>query len=389
MDPYRQLDFLDLEDLLTEEETLVRDTVRAWVSERYLPHVMEYWEEGIFPRELLGELGELGVFGSTLPEEYGGVGGSHVMSGVICRELERGDSGLRSVVSVQGSLAMHAIWAYGSEEQRREWLPAMGRGEKIGCFGLTEPDYGSNPGGMESRARRDGDDWIIDGRKMWITNGTIADVAIVWAKTEEGIRGFAVPTALDGFQRIKMKHKWSLRTSPTAELVLDEVRVPARCELPGAQGLGAALGCLTQARYGIAWGVVGAALACFDEARRYAENRIVFDRALASFQLVQTKLADYATRITLAQLLVLRLGRLKEEGKLQHAQVTLAKRNNVACALETARGLRDMLGANGITLEYGIGRHMLNLESVSTYEGAHDVLGLAIGEHLTGIPAYR
>ncbi|MEW6071899.1 MAG: acyl-CoA dehydrogenase family protein [Planctomycetota bacterium] len=389
MDPYRPLDFLALDEELAEEEILVRDSVRSWVSERYLPLAVPHWEEDTFPTEVLPELGELGVFGPTLPAEYGGAEASAVAYGLICQELERGDSGLRSLVSVQGSLVMWPIFTYGSEAQRREWLPRLARGEVVGCFGLTEPDFGSNPGGMLTRARREGGDWILDGRKMWITSGSLAHVAIVWARTEEGIRGFAVPTNLPGFRTPKQGHKWSLRGVPTAELVLEEVRVPGDAILPGAKGLAAPLSCLSQARYGIAWGAVGAAMACFDEALRYAKARIVFDRPLAAFQLAQKKLADVATDITLAQLLALRVGRLKDAGRADHVHVSMAKRNNVAMALHAARTLRDMLGANGITLEYAIGRHMLNLESVITYEGTHDIHTLAIGERLTGISAFR
>ncbi len=389
MDSFRALDFLDLDDQFSEEERMVRDTVRGWVSERFLPLVMEHYEAGTFPMELTPELAELGVFGPTLPEKYGCAGMNSVCYGLICQELERGDSGLRSYVSVQGSLVMFPIHAYGSDEQKDRWLPLLASGQAIGCFGLTEPDFGSNPGGMLTTAKRDGGDWILDGRKMWITNGTISDVAIVWARAKEGIRGFLVERGTPGFSAPEQKHKWSLRASITSELVLDGVRVPDSARLPGAEGLRAPLSCLTQARYGIAWGGVGAAMACFDEALRYAKERIVFDKPLAGFQIPQKKLADVATDITLAQLMALRLGRMKDAGAMQHQHVSMAKRNNVAMALNAARVLRDMLGANGITLEYAIGRHMTNLESVYTYEGTHDIHTLAIGESLTGIPAYR
>ncbi len=389
MDPYQGLDYLRLDDQFSEEELLVRDTVRGWVGERFLPVVMEHFEAGTFPLELTPELAELGVFGPTLPEEYGCAGLNSVAYGLICQELERGDSGLRSFVSVQGSLVMYPIHAFGSEEQRREYLPRLATGEVLGCFGLTEPDFGSNPGGMLSSARRDGDDWILNGRKMWITNGTISQIAIVWARTEEGIRGFIVPTDLPGFSAPEQKHKWSLRASITSELVLDDVRVPESLRLPGAEGLKAPLACLTQARYGIAWGGVGAAMACLDEAIRYAKERIVFEKPLASYQLVQKKLADVATDVTLGQLMALRVGRMKDAKILEHQHVSMAKRNNVAMALHAARTLRDVLGANGITLEYHIGRHMVNLESVYTYEGTHDIHTLAIGQALTGIPAFR
>ncbi len=389
MDAFQQLDFLQLDDQFSEDELMVRDTVRSWVSERFLPVVMEHWEAGTFPMELTSELAELGVFGPTFPEKYGCAAMNSVSYGLICQELERGDSGLRSFVSVQGSLVMYPIFAYGSEEQKDEWLPKLASGEAIGCFGLTEPDFGSNPGGMLTTAKRDGSDWILNGRKMWITNGTCAQVAIVWAHTDDGIRGFVVPTDRPGFSAPEQKHKWSLRASITSELVLQDVRVPADAILPKAKGLGGPLGCLTQARYGIAWGGVGAALACFDEALQYSKERIVFDKPLAGFQIPQKKLADVATEITMAQLLALRIGRMKDAGRLEHQHVSMAKRNNVAMALESARILRDMLGANGITLEYNIGRHMLNLESVYTYEGTHDIHTLAIGQALTGHAAYR
>jgi len=389
MEAYKPLDFFELEDQYSEEERMVRDTVRSWVSERFMPGIMEHFENATFPMELVPELAELGVFGPTFPEEYGCAGLNSVAYGLICQELERGDSGLRSFVSVQGSLVMYPIFAYGSEEQRREWLPKLASGEAIGCFGLTEPDFGSNPGGMQTTAKRDGDDWILDGRKMWITNGTVSQVAIVWARAEEGILGFVVPCDLPGFSAPEQKHKWSLRASITSELVLEDVRVPDSCRLPNVKGLKGPLGCLNQARYGIAWGGVGAALACFDEGLRYSQERIVFDKPLAGFQLAQKKLADMATDITMAQMLALRLGRLKDEGRVTSQQVSMAKRNNVKLGLDVARTIRDMLGANGISLEYQTGRHMLNLESVFTYEGTHDIHTLAIGHELTGIPAYR
>jgi glutaryl-CoA dehydrogenase len=389
MSSFQQLDFFALDDQYSEEELMVRDAVRSWVSERFMPLIMEHWENGTFPMELTSELAELGVFGPTIPEEYGGAGMNSVTYGLICQELERGDSGLRSFVSVQGSLVMYPIFAFGSEEQKREWLPKLASGEAIGCFGLTEPDFGSNPGGMLTTAKRDGDDYILNGRKMWITNGTCAQVAIVWAQTEDKIRGFVVPTDLPGFSAPEQKHKWSLRASITSELVMEDVRVPASAMLPGVKGLKGPLSCLTQARYGIAWGGVGAALACFDEALQYSKERIVFDKPLAGFQLAQAKLAEMATQITMGQMLALRLGRLKDEGSFTSQQVSMAKRNNVRLGLETARTCRDMLGANGISLEYQTGRHMLNLESVITYEGTHDIHTLAVGHELTGLPAYR
>ncbi len=389
MDPFRQLDFLGIEDEFSEEERMVRDTVRGWVSERFLPVVAEHFEAGTFPSELVGELAELGVFGPNLPEEYGCAGLNNVAYGLICQELERGDSGLRSYVSVQGSLVMYPIFAYGSDEQKSHWLPRLASGETIGCFGLTEPDFGSNPGGMLTRARRDKGDWIIDGRKMWITNGTNSHLAVVWARADDAIRGFLVPTDRPGFSAPEQKRKWSLRASNTSELVLDGVRVPEDAMLPKAKGLAGPLGCLTQARYGITWGAVGAAMACLDEAIRYSKERIVFDKPLAGFQLPQKKMADVATDITLAQLMALRVGRMKDKGTLEHQHVSMAKRNNVDMALRAARTLRDILGANGITLEYHTGRHMCNLESVYTYEGTHDIHTLAIGQALTGIAAFR
>jgi glutaryl-CoA dehydrogenase len=389
MQPFRQLDFLDLESELAEDERMVRDAVRAWVSERYLPLAMQHFEAGTFPHELTPELAQLGVFGPSLPEEYGCAGLNSVAYGLICQELERGDSGLRSFVSVQGSLVMYPIYAYGSEEQRRHWLPRLASGKAIGCFGLTEPDFGSNPGGMTTTAKRDGSGWILNGRKMWITNGTVADVAVVWARSSEGVRGFLVERGTKGYSAPEQKHKWSLRASITSELVLEDVRVGEEALLPEGKGLKAPLGCLTQARYGIAWGALGAALACFDEALQYSKARIVFDKPLAAFQLAQKKLADLGTQITLGQLMALRLGRLKDLKQLTPNQVSMGKRNNVHIALETARVVRDMLGANGISLEYQVGRHLCNLESVYTYEGTHDIHTLAIGEALTGLPAYR
>jgi glutaryl-CoA dehydrogenase len=389
MQAFKQLDFFQLDDDLAEDEIMVRDTVRSWISERFMPGIMEHFENGTFPNDLIPELAELGVFGPNLPEEYGCAGLNNVAYGLICQELERGDSGLRSFCSVQGSLVMYPIFAYGSEEQKREWLPRLARAEVIGCFGLTEPDFGSNPAGMLTTAKRDGDDWILNGRKMWITNGTVSQIAIVWARAEEGIRGFIVPTDLPGFSAPEQKHKWSLRASITSELVMEDVRVPDSMRLPKAEGLKGPLGCLTAARYGIAWGGLGAALACFDEGLQYAKERVVFDKPLAGFQLAQKKLADMATDITLGQMLALRLGRLKDQGKVTPSQVSMAKRNNVMLGLEVARKVRDMLGANGISLEYQVGRHMLNMESVVTYEGTDDIHTLAIGHALTGIPAYR
>ncbi|MED6335729.1 MAG: acyl-CoA dehydrogenase family protein [Planctomycetota bacterium] len=392
MAAFRQLDYMNLDAEFSEEELMVRDTVRGWVSERFLPVVMEHFEAGTFPTELTGELAELGVFGSNLPEEYGCAGLNNVAYGLICQELERGDSGLRSFVSVQGALVMFPIFTFGSEEQRKHWLPKLAGGEAIGCFGLTEPDFGSNPGGMLTTARRDGTDWVLNGRKMWITNGTVADVAVVWARSdEEGkpVRGFLVERGTPGFSAPEQKHKWSLRASITSELVLEDVRVPAENLLPGSGGLKSPLMCLSAARYGIAWGAMGAALSAFDEALQYSKERIVFDRPLAGFQLPQKKLADMATEITCAQLMTLRLGRLKDAGEVTPQQISMAKRNSCQKALEITRVCRDMLGANGISLEYQVGRHMCNLESVYTYEGTHDIHTLAIGQELTGLQAFR
>lgn len=387
---YRELDFFDANELLTDEERMVRDTVRSFVDEEVLPIVGECYEKGEFPSHLMPKMAELGLFGATLPEKYGCAGLGDTAYGLIMQELERGDSGIRSAASVQGALVMYPIYAYGSEEQRERWLPRLAKGQAIGCFGLTEPDFGSNPGGMQTRARRTDKGWVLHGRKMWITNGTVADVAVVWARVEDGsIRGFLVEKGTPGYSAPEQLHKFSLRCSITSELVLEEVEVPADALLPGSTGLKHALGCLTQARYGIAWGAIGAASACFDEALGYSKERIIFDKPLAGFQLAQKKLADMATEITKAQLLCWRLGQLKQSKRLTHAQVSMAKRNNVAMALDSARIARDMLGANGIVLEYQSGRHLCNLETVNTYEGTYDIHTLAIGHELTGIPAYR
>ena len=386
---FRQLDYLDLDDQFSEDERMVRDAVRAWVSERFLPSVMEHFEAGTFPMELVPELAELGVFGPTTPPEYGGAGLNNVQYGLVCQELERGDSGLRSFVSVQGSLVMYPIFAYGSEEQKRHWLPLLASGKAIGCFGLTEPDFGSNPGGMLTTAVKKGNEWVLNGRKMWITNGTCSDVAVVWARASDGIRGFLVEKGAPGFSAPEQKHKFSLRASITSELVLQDVVVKDSARLPKGEGLKAPLGCLTQARYGIAWGALGAAFACFDEALQYQKQRIVFDKPVASYQIPQMKFANMATAITTGQLMALRVGRLKDQGKLTPSHVSMAKRHNVALSLDVARTCRDMLGANGISLEYQTGRHLCNLESVITYEGTHDIHTLAIGQELTGIAAFR
>lgn len=382
-------DFYRLDDLLTEEERMARAAVRDFVDNEVLPVIEDYNERGEFPLHLKESMAALGIFGANLPPEYGGAGMSNVAYGLVMEELERGDSGLRSFASVQGGLVMYPIFTYGSEEQKQRYLPRMARGESIGCFGLTEPDYGSDPGGMITRARRDGRSWVLNGAKMWITNGSIADVALIWAKDEDDvIRGFLVETDRPGFSAVDMKHKMSLRASVTSELVLEDVRVPEENRLPEANGLKAALSCLTQARYGIAWGVLGAAAACFQTAVEYAKTRIQFGRPVASFQLTQAKLADMFTELTKAQSLTLRLGQLKDEGKMTFAQVSMAKRNNVDTALFIARSAREILGANGISTEYPIMRHMMNLESVKTYEGTHDIHTLILGQEITGISAF-
>jgi len=382
------VDFYRTDDLLTEEERLVRSTVGRFVDQRFLPIIAEHYERATFPLEVVPELARLGVFGMHL-QGYGAAGLSNVMYGLACQELERGDSGLRSFVSVQGSLCMFPIHRYGSEEQKERWLPFMARGEVIGCFGLTEPEFGSNPAGMATRARRDGDDWVINGTKRWITNGNVAHLAVVWARTEQGIRGFLVETGTKGFQAREIHHKLSMRASVTSELILDDVRVPARNELPGAQGLKAPLSCLNEARYGIAWGVVGAAIACYRSALEYAKARVQFDRPIAGYQLTQEKLVNMLTEITKGQLLALQLGRLKDQGAATATQISMAKLNNVREALRIAREARTILGANGISLEYPVMRHMNNLETVLTYEGTSEIHMLAIGEEITGLGAFK
>ena len=382
------VDFYRIDDLLTDEERLVRSTVSRFVDERFLPVVADHYERASFPMEVVPELAKLGVFGMHL-QGYGAAGMSNVMYGLACQELERGDSGLRSFVSVQGSLCMFPIHRYGSEEQKQRWLPFMARGEVIGCFGLTEPEFGSNPAGMATRARRDGGDWVINGTKRWITNGNVAHLAIVWARTEDGIRGFLVETGTRGFQAREIHHKLSMRASVTSELILDDVRVPARNELPGAQGLKAPLSCLNEARYGIVWGVLGAATACYRSALDYAKARVQFDRPIAAYQLTQEKLVNMLTEITKGQLLALQLGRLKDQGNVTATQISMAKLNNVREALQIAREARTILGANGISLEYPVMRHMNNLETVLTYEGTSEIHMLAIGEEITGLSAFK
>jgi glutaryl-CoA dehydrogenase len=382
------VDFYRIDDLLTEDERLVRSTVSRFVNDRFLPIVADHYERASFPMEVVPELARLGVFGMHL-QGYGAAGMSNVMYGLACQELERGDSGLRSFVSVQGSLCMFPIHRYGSEEQKQRWLPFMAKGEVIGCFGLTEPEFGSNPAGMATRARRDGGDWVINGSKRWITNGNVAHLAIVWARTEEGIRGFLVETGTKGFQAREIHHKLSMRASVTSELILDDVRIPARNELPGAQGLKAPLSCLNEARYGIVWGVLGAAIACYRSALEYAKARVQFDRPIAGYQLTQEKLVNMLTEITKGQLLALQLGRLKDQGKATATQISMAKLNNVREALQIAREARTILGANGISLEYPVMRHMNNLETVLTYEGTSEIHTLAVGEEITGLSAFK
>ncbi len=380
-------DLYNIEHLLSEEERMVRDTVRKFVRERVLPIIGEHFEAGTFPRDLIPEIAELGLLGMHL-EGYGCAGLSAVCYGLACQELEAGDSGLRSFVSVQGSLAMFPIYMFGSQEQKQHWLPRMARGEVIGCFGLTEPDFGSDPSGMRTTARRDGDSYVLNGTKMWITNGGIADLAVVWARAEDGIRGFLVERSTAGFTTSDIHQKLSLRASVTSELHFEDCRVPAANMLPHVRGLRGPLSCLDEARYGIAWGATGAARACYEVALDYARSRIQFKRPIGSFQLVQQKLAIMATELVKAQLLALQLGRLKDEGLLHAVQISLAKRNNVREALKTAREARSILGANGITLEYPISRHMNNLESVFTYEGTDDIHTLIIGQAITGLNAF-
>ncbi|MET8046719.1 acyl-CoA dehydrogenase family protein [Streptosporangium sp. NPDC005286] len=385
LDPY---DFLDIDSLLGTEEREIRDTVRRFVRERVLPEIGDWYERGVFPREITKELGSLGLLGMHL-DGYGCAGTNAVSYGLACLEVEAGDSGLRSFVSVQGSLAMFPIRAYGSEEQRETWLPRMAAGEAIGCFGLTEPDSGSDPGSMRTTARRDGSDWVLNGTKMWITNGGIADVAVVWARAEEGVRGFVVPTDTPGFSTRDVHGKLSMRASVTSELVLEDVRLPQDAVLPGVVGLKGPLSCLNEARFGILFGAVGAARACYEAAVEYSVSRTQFGKPVAGFQLVQRKLAEMAVSVNRSSLLAIHLGRLKDAGRLVPAQVSFGKLDNVRQALDVAREARGCLGANGITLEYPVIRHMTNLESVSTYEGTHEIHTLVLGEAITGMPAYR
>jgi len=381
-------DFLNVDALLSDEERDIRDTVRAFVAKEVVPHVGDWFEQATIPRELAPALGRLGLLGMHL-EGYGCAGASATAYGLACMELEAGDSGVRSLVSVQGSLAMFAIWRWGSEEQKEEWLPRMAAGEAIGCFGLTEPDAGSDPGSMRTRARRDGTDWILNGSKMWITNGSIADVAVVWAATDDGVRGFLVPAGTPGFSAPEIHRKLSLRASVTSELVLDDVRVPDSARLPEATSLRGPLSCLNEARYGIVWGAAGAARACLEAALAYAKERIVFGKPIAATQIQQQKLARMATQVNQATLLAHHLGRMKDAGTLRPEHVSMGKLANVDAALDVARTARQVLGANGVSLEYPVMRHANNLESVVTYEGTADVHALVIGGALTGIQAFR
>ena len=386
---FHGLDYLNLSDLLSPEEKLIQETVRQFIDAEVMPSVEEHFLNATFPKELVKKFGQQGFLGATLPEKYGGSGLSTVAYGLICQEMERGDSGIRSFVSVQSSLVMYPIFMFGSEEQKMKWLPKLASGEAIGCFGLTEPDFGSNPSGMLTRAKKDGNSFVLNGAKMWITNGTVADVAVVWAKNDEGVvKGYIVEKGTKGFSAPEIKKKHSLRASVTSELVFEDCRIPLENELPGVSGLKGPLTCLSSARLGIAWGAIGSAMATYSCALDYAKSRIQFDKPIASFQLVQQKLVWMLNEITKAQLLALRVTQLKDAGKVTPQQISMAKRNNVWMALECARISRDILGANGITSEYPIMRHMANLESVITYEGTHDIHTLILGQDITGIAAF-
>ncbi len=387
MGRFQGVDFLHFDDLLTDEERLVRDTVRQWVEDRVLPIIEEHYEAGEFPRHLISEMGALGVLGANL-QGYGAAGLNNVAYGLAMQELERGDSAIRSFASVQGALVMYPILSFGSEAQKKKFLPELAAGKLVGCYGLTEPDFGSNPGGMRTTAVDDGDSYVLNGTKMWITNGSIADVAVVWAKLNGVVNGFLVEKGTPGFRTTLIRHKLSLRASVTSELIFDDCRIPKENRLPEAQGLKYPLMCLTQARYSIAWGAIGSAMACYDEALRYAQNRVQFARPIAGYQIQQQKLVEMLTEITKMQFLTLHLGRLKDQGKAKFYHISLAKRNNVYWALEIARTARDILGANGIVGEYQAMRHAANLESVKTYEGTHDIHTLIVGQHITGIAAF-
>ncbi|MAP01629.1 MAG: acyl-CoA dehydrogenase [Flavobacteriales bacterium] len=388
-DRFQAHDYYMMDDMLTEEHKLIRDTARAWVKKEVSPIIEEYYEKAEFPSQIIPGLGEIGGFGPYIPEEYGGAGLDQISYGLIMQELERCDSGLRSTSSVQSSLVMYPIWKFGSEEQRQKFLPKLATGEFIGCFGLTEPDFGSNPGGMITNFKDKGDHFLLNGAKMWISNAPFADVAVVWAKNEEGrIKGLLVEKGMEGFEAPEMHGKHSLRASTTGELIFTNVKVPKENLLPGKDGLGAPLMCLDSARYGIAWGAIGAAMDCYDSALRYSKERIQFDKPIASFQLIQKKLAEMITEITKAQLLTLRLGELRNENRATTAQISMAKRNNVDMAIKIAREARQIHGGMGITNEYSIMRHMANLESVITYEGTHDIHLLITGHDVTGIPAF-
>ena len=389
MSKFQGLDYYDIDLQLSEEETLVRNTVREFVDDNILPIIEKYNREGTFPIQLVKQMAELGLFGATLPAKYGCAELNNVAYGLMMQELERGDSGIRSFASVQSALVMYPIYAFGSEEQKDYWLPKLAKGEKIGCFGLTEPDYGSNPGGMITRAERKGDGFLLNGAKMWITNGTIADVAVVWAKLDGEIKGFLVEKGTKGFEAPEMHGKHSLRASVTSELIFQDCVIPQQNLLPKSGGLKSPLMCLSQARYGIAWGALGAAMACYDAALQYSLSRVQFDKPIASFQITQEKLVYMLTEITKGQLLCLQLGRLKDQNKATFTQISLAKRNNVYHALEIARTAREILGANGILDEYPVMRHAANLESVKTYEGTHEMHTLIIGEDITGIAAFN
>ncbi|MGV3695742.1 acyl-CoA dehydrogenase family protein [Flavobacterium sp.] len=389
-DLFQAPDYYNLDDLLTEEHKLVRDSARAWVKREVSPIIEEYAQRAEFPSQIIKGLGEIGGFGPYIPEEYGGAGLDQISYGLIMQEIERGDSGVRSTSSVQSSLVMYPIWKFGTEQQRKKYLPKLATGEMMGCFGLTEPDFGSNPSGMVTNFKDMGDHYLLNGAKMWISNAPFADVAVVWAKNEEGrIHGLIVERGMEGFTTPETHNKWSLRASATGELIFDNVKVPKENLMPGKSGLGAPMMCLDSARYGIAWGAIGAAMDCYDTALRYSKERIQFDRPIAGFQLQQKKLAEMITEITKAQLLTWRLGVLRNEGKATTAQISMAKRNNVDMAINIAREARQMLGGMGITGEYSIMRHSMNLESVITYEGTHDIHLLITGADITGIPAFK